>query len=198
MWRLCQWAYQVVLVLHPCMVAITAVGSWLLLLLLVLFWFATRSATSPAGIGRSASIPPVITTFWSGPTAYLTEDNGYPLRIDGLVPLPEDSPFKGHKWAQPSVTHLSALMRHVVTNPKARHAWRRRDWQHTVHHRRRRTRVGGRGRRWWAISRHITWRRRWRHGLVPYLQRCDEAGTDMRGCEAVYSFLDSNTSRKLS
>ena len=67
----------------------------------------------------------VITTFWSGPTAYLTEDNGYPLRIDGLVPLPDDSPFKGHKWAQPSGTHLSALMRHVVNNPEVRCG----DWQ---------------------------------------------------------------------
>lgn len=28
---------------------------------------------------------PVIATNWSGPTAYLTEENGYPLSIEGCV-----------------------------------------------------------------------------------------------------------------
>jgi glycosyltransferase involved in cell wall biosynthesis len=29
---------------------------------------------------------PVIGTRWSGPAEFLTEENGYPLRTDGLVP----------------------------------------------------------------------------------------------------------------
>lgn len=27
---------------------------------------------------------PVIATFWSGPTAYMTEENSYPLMLDGM------------------------------------------------------------------------------------------------------------------
>ena len=27
----------------------------------------------------------VIATYWSGPTAYLTQENGYPLKIEGLI-----------------------------------------------------------------------------------------------------------------
>lgn len=53
---------------------------------------------------------PVITTFWSGPTEYLTEENGYPLRVDGLEPA---GPYKGHMWATPSTDHLMELMRYV-------------------------------------------------------------------------------------
>ena len=52
-------------------------------------------------------------TNWSGPTEYLTEENGYPLRIDSLTEVTE-GPFKGHLCAEPSVDHLRALMRHVV------------------------------------------------------------------------------------
>lgn len=60
---------------------------------------------------------PVIATNWSGPTAYLTRRNGYPLRYDGLVAMP-DGPFQGHRFAQPSKTHLRDLMRRVVTEPQ--------------------------------------------------------------------------------
>jgi len=49
---------------------------------------------------------PVIATNWSGPTAFLTPANGYPLAIDGLVTV-ADGPFrKHHKWANPDVSHL--------------------------------------------------------------------------------------------
>jgi glycosyltransferase involved in cell wall biosynthesis len=55
---------------------------------------------------------PVIVTNWSGPTEYLTEENGYPLAVDRLTEVTE-GPFKGHLCAEPSVDHLRALMRHV-------------------------------------------------------------------------------------
>lgn len=58
---------------------------------------------------------PVIVTNWSGPTEYLTEENGYPLDVDRLVEVTE-GPFKGHLCAEPSVDQLSVLMRHVVDN----------------------------------------------------------------------------------
>jgi glycosyltransferase involved in cell wall biosynthesis len=56
---------------------------------------------------------PVIVTNWSGPTEYLTEENGYPLDIDRLTEVTE-GPFKGHLCAEPSVDHLRALMRYVI------------------------------------------------------------------------------------
>lgn len=57
---------------------------------------------------------PVIATNWSGMTEYMTEANSYPLQVDDLVQVIE-GPFKGHLWAEPSVTHLRSLMRHVFT-----------------------------------------------------------------------------------
>lgn len=66
---------------------------------------------------------PVITTNWSGPTAFLDEEVGYPIRVDNLVTIVRDSPnfflyFEGSKWAEPSVSHLKELMRHVKSNYK--------------------------------------------------------------------------------
>uniref|UniRef100_A0A7C9F0R7 Uncharacterized protein n=1 Tax=Opuntia streptacantha TaxID=393608 RepID=A0A7C9F0R7_OPUST len=58
---------------------------------------------------------PVIATNWSGPTEYLTEENGYPLTVDKMGEVKE-GPFKGHLWAEPSVDKLRRLMRHVMTN----------------------------------------------------------------------------------
>ncbi|GAA0167031.1 hypothetical protein LIER_22057 [Lithospermum erythrorhizon] len=57
---------------------------------------------------------PVIATNWSGPTEYLTENNGYPLPVamNGVL----EGPFQGHLWAEPSVDKLQDLMRHVVSN----------------------------------------------------------------------------------
>ena len=59
---------------------------------------------------------PVIATNWSGPTQFMTEENSFPLKIDGLETI-KDGPFAGHKWASPSTTHLMQLMRHVYTHP---------------------------------------------------------------------------------
>jgi len=62
---------------------------------------------------------PLIATNWSGPTEFMTINNSLPLDIEEeLVPLPEDSAFKGHFWAQPSVSHLRKLMRKLVANPQ--------------------------------------------------------------------------------
>lgn len=60
---------------------------------------------------------PVIATNWSGPTAFLTEENGWPLAIDGLVPVSVGPFRKHHRWAEPSVSHLRMLLRHAAENP---------------------------------------------------------------------------------
>lgn len=59
---------------------------------------------------------PVIATQWSGPSEFLSEENSFPLRHDGMVPVREGA-FAGHLWAEPSQTHLRQLMRRVVTDP---------------------------------------------------------------------------------
>lgn len=63
---------------------------------------------------------PVISTNWSGITAYLDESVGYPLAVDRLVPVEGGDEiawwFKGLKWAEPSVEHLRELMRRVYEN----------------------------------------------------------------------------------
>lgn len=62
---------------------------------------------------------PVIATNWSGPTAFMTPENSYPLSVERkLVKLPRDHVFKKHYWAQPSVGHLRSLMRKVVADPE--------------------------------------------------------------------------------
>ena len=63
---------------------------------------------------------PVIATNWSGPTAYLDETVGYPLRYT-LAPVPAELNLPGHNWAEPDVAHLRMLMRQVLSRPdKAR------------------------------------------------------------------------------
>lgn len=72
---------------------------------------------------------PVIATNWSGPTEYMTDDNSYPLAIDGLTTVNEGA-FQGHMWAAPSVAHLRQLMRAVHQDPagaKAKGVQARRD-----------------------------------------------------------------------
>lgn len=59
---------------------------------------------------------PVIATNWSGITAYLTEDNGYPLRITGLVKVPRGAYRHHHSWALPDIDHLVELFRHVESH----------------------------------------------------------------------------------
>jgi len=56
---------------------------------------------------------PTIATNWSGNTEFMTPENSYLIKIDGLV----NATVPGHMWAQPSKTHLRTLMRHVFSNP---------------------------------------------------------------------------------
>ncbi|KAE9044351.1 hypothetical protein PR002_g2841 [Phytophthora rubi] len=60
---------------------------------------------------------PVIATFWSGTTEYMTEENSYPLKIDGLIEITEGA-FRGHRWADPSVKHLKELLIRVKEHPE--------------------------------------------------------------------------------
>lgn len=60
---------------------------------------------------------PVIATNATGPTAFLDETVGYPLDAT-RVPVPDEMQLPGHTWAEPSVKHLRALMRHVYTEPE--------------------------------------------------------------------------------
>lgn len=60
----------------------------------------------------------MIATNWSGPTAFLDDEVGYPLAIDGLELVEDKGAFEGHMWAAPSVHHLKQLMSHVVHNRK--------------------------------------------------------------------------------
>lgn len=59
---------------------------------------------------------PVIATHWSGPSEFMTEENSFPLRHDGMVEISTGA-FRGHQWAQPSERHLRELLRAILTNP---------------------------------------------------------------------------------
>ena len=68
---------------------------------------------------------PVAATNWSGPTEFLTVENGYPVALelgagpdgDGLVEI-LDGPWRGHRWAQPSVDSLRKAMRAMAAGQK--------------------------------------------------------------------------------
>jgi len=62
---------------------------------------------------------PLIATNWSGPTAYMTNQNSYPLPVaEALVPV-KDGPFRGHLWADPVQSELRSLMRRVLDSVTA-------------------------------------------------------------------------------
>ncbi len=63
---------------------------------------------------------PVIGTAWSGQTAFMNHENSFPLDYT-LVDVPEagwreTATFQGHRWAEPSPSHLRHQMRHVFEN----------------------------------------------------------------------------------
>ncbi|MBI4237679.1 MAG: glycosyltransferase [Deltaproteobacteria bacterium] len=64
---------------------------------------------------------PVIAPFYSGPTAYLTATNSYPLAVDALEDAycPTFFPQRGThgRWAVIDPDRLAALLRHVATHP---------------------------------------------------------------------------------
>jgi glycosyltransferase involved in cell wall biosynthesis len=64
---------------------------------------------------------PAIATDWSGPTTFLTHDNGYPLPIRGLCAATSDNPYYQHaQWAEPDEAALVDLLRHVAAHPAER------------------------------------------------------------------------------
>jgi len=62
---------------------------------------------------------PVIVTNFSGPTAFLTDDNSYMLTVNELVEV-ESGAFKGHKWADVSEPELRAKLRMCYADPTER------------------------------------------------------------------------------
>lgn len=57
---------------------------------------------------------PAIVTNWSGPTAFLTAQNGYPLPITGLEPTGSNNPYyRDAQWAAPDTDALVELLRTV-------------------------------------------------------------------------------------
>lgn len=61
---------------------------------------------------------PTIGTRWSGNLEFMNDDNAYLIDIDGLKAVTEKMEiafYRGHRWAQPSVDHLKALMRKVYS-----------------------------------------------------------------------------------
>jgi glycosyltransferase involved in cell wall biosynthesis len=64
---------------------------------------------------------PAIATGWSGQTAFLREENGYPLPIRGLQPTGSDSPYyRGARWADPDADALVELLRRAANDPDER------------------------------------------------------------------------------
>jgi glycosyltransferase involved in cell wall biosynthesis len=84
--------------------------------------------TRGEGCGRPfleamAAGTPVIGTAWGAQTELLTERTGYPIDVKGLLRIPEagvrEAPScRGHRWAEPSLEHLRALMRRVYERPE--------------------------------------------------------------------------------
>lgn len=72
-----------------------------------------------------ASGLPVIATRWGAHLDFLTDDTGFLIDVEAVVPVDaeqtERSPYYGadHRWAQPSVGHTAALMRQVYEQPAA-------------------------------------------------------------------------------
>lgn len=62
---------------------------------------------------------PLITTNWSGPTAYVDDKVAYPLAVANLTTIEgaDFHYFEGSRWAEPSSQHLKQLMRHVYDHP---------------------------------------------------------------------------------
>ncbi|MFN2609546.1 MAG: glycosyltransferase [Actinomycetota bacterium] len=60
---------------------------------------------------------PVITTNWSGPTDFVTDETGYMIDYK-MVPAEARCPYyEGFDWAEPDTDHLKHLMRSLYENP---------------------------------------------------------------------------------
>jgi glycosyltransferase involved in cell wall biosynthesis/Flp pilus assembly protein TadD/GT2 family glycosyltransferase/ferredoxin len=61
---------------------------------------------------------PTIATRWSGHLEYMTDENSILLEIEGTEPVDancEISHYRGHRWAKPSVAHLTQIFREIAT-----------------------------------------------------------------------------------
>lgn len=62
---------------------------------------------------------PAIATAWSGPQDFMSPENSLPLRIKGVVPVPDTTDMailRGHRWAEPDMDHLVELLRWCVNH----------------------------------------------------------------------------------
>jgi glycosyltransferase involved in cell wall biosynthesis len=64
-----------------------------------------------------ASGLPVMATNWSGTTAFLNNETGFPIPIEAQLSTIDNGPFADHRWANPAVMELRRLMRRVVDDP---------------------------------------------------------------------------------
>ena len=61
----------------------------------------------------------VIGTRWSGNLDFMDDDNSLLVDVDGLMPVGDQMDvafYRGHRWAEPSVDHLVALLRRTATD----------------------------------------------------------------------------------
>ncbi|MHB0869706.1 MAG: glycosyltransferase [Chloroflexota bacterium] len=69
-----------------------------------------------------ASALPTIATRWSSHLDFMNDENSYLIDVEGLVPVDPEQTVENplytadQQWAQPSVAHTAALMRHVFEN----------------------------------------------------------------------------------
>jgi glycosyltransferase involved in cell wall biosynthesis len=80
---------------------------------------------------------PVISTRWGGPLEFMNDDNSYLIDVKRLEPVPEEqvrdnAGYRGQRWAEPSVAHTRALMRHVFEHREEAAEKGRRGRQHIL------------------------------------------------------------------
>ncbi len=80
---------------------------------------------------------PVIATNWSANTEFMSEQTSYLLdyeMVEARGLEPELWHYKGHRWANPSETHLRSLMRRVFTHPDEARTKGQAARKHMAHH----------------------------------------------------------------
>jgi glycosyltransferase involved in cell wall biosynthesis len=66
---------------------------------------------------------PVIATRWSGNLDFMDDDNSILLDIEGLEAVDHRAEFafyRGHRWAEPSVAHLTEVLQRTAADPALR------------------------------------------------------------------------------